>query len=257
MPTIEAGGLHVHYTVDGEGPPLILLHGASSDGQAQFADLLPALAPGWRVYAPDARGHGGTRWDPAAGFSTPALAADVLAFADALGLETFHLFGYSMGGMSALHVASLARERLRSLVVVSVSPEREPRLAVVRSFLDPERIERADPTWAAWLARQHDPVQGPGAWRRLLPAVIADVEQQPLLSAAALREIDTLTLVVAGDRDPLVPVDQAWRLSRQLRDARLLILPGVGHDVMGEGRTLLEHALPPFYATIDLTEVPR
>lgn len=257
MPTIDAGGLQVHYEVAGEGPPLMLLHGASSDGQAQFADLLPTLARASLVYTPDARGHGGTRWDPALGFSTTDLAADVLDFADALGLGTFHLFGYSMGGMTALHVASLAPDRLRSLVVVSTSPEREPRLAVVRSFLDPERIERADPGWARSLARQHDPVQGPGAWRRLLPAIVADVEDQPLLSAAALRSIDRPALVVAGDRDPFVPVDQAWRLSRQLRDARLLILPGVGHEAVGEGRTLLEHALPPFYRSIDPTEVPR
>ena len=127
MPTIAANGLEIAYTVDGAGPPLVLLHGASSSGEADFGRVLPALRGGFRCHVPDARGHGGTRWDAADGFRYEWLVEDVLAFVDALGLATFHLLGFSMGGATALGFAARYPERLRTLVLVGITPEREPR----------------------------------------------------------------------------------------------------------------------------------
>jgi acetyl esterase/lipase len=77
-----------------------------------------------------------------------------------------------------------------------------------------------------------DQAQGAGAWQRLLPAIAADIETQPLLTPGELRGITPPTLVVVGDRDPLVPVGQAWELSRQVRDGRLFVAPDSGHDVL-------------------------
>jgi pimeloyl-ACP methyl ester carboxylesterase len=252
MPTIDANGLTVAYETAGAGPPLILLHGATGSARSHMAGLAASLAGTFRTVTPDARGHAGTRWDAAAGIRTDDLVADVLALADALGLPTFHLLGYSLGGMTALTLAVAHGERLRSLVALSISAEREPRQAVGRALMDPARIERDDPRWAAALAARHDPVQGDGAWRRLLPAIVADIAEQPLVSPAALRGVRVPTLVVAGDRDPFVPVDHAWRLSRQVRAGRLCILPGEGHDLLGRRDTVLPAALAAFYASIDL-----
>jgi pimeloyl-ACP methyl ester carboxylesterase len=247
MPTIEANGLTIGYEVAGAGPPMILLHGATSSGREQFATQVPILAPAFRLYLPDARGHASSVWDPRAGLSTTQMADDVLAFADALELETFHLLGYSMGAMTGLHVASRAPGRLRTFVAISIGAEREPRLAVGRVLMDPDRIEGHDPSWARELTARHDPFQGVGGWRRLLPAIVADIEAQPLLRPADLRAIDPPTLVAAGDRDPFVPVDQALALARQVRDGRLLVLPGVGHDALADRPELLHVALEDFY----------
>jgi pimeloyl-ACP methyl ester carboxylesterase len=115
--------------------------------------------------------------------------------------------------------------------------------------MDPARADREDPGWAAELARRHDPVQGLGAWRRLLPAIAADIGDQPLLTPRELRSIDCPAMVVAGDRDPFVPVDHAWGLSRQLGDGRLLIAPGCGHEVPARKPALFNEALASFYRT--------
>ena len=80
--------------------------------------------------------------------------------------------------------------------------------------MDPDRITRDDPAWAATSRERCDPVQGTGAWRRLLPAIAEDVATQPLLTPGELRAISAPTLVACGDRDPLVPVGQAWDLAR-------------------------------------------
>lgn len=258
MPTIEANGLSIAYVEDGDGPPFVLLHGATGSGSTHFRPLLPALARTFRVLAPDARGHGGTRWDPGDGFAAADLVADLAAFADAMRLTTFHLLGYSMGAMTALAFATRWAARLASLVIVSLAPEREPRLSVGRRLMDPDRIVRDDPAWTRELAALHDPVQGRGAWRRLLPAIVADVASQPLLTPAELRSIHAPTLVVVGDRDPFVPVSQAADLARQVRDGRLLVLPGVGHDAIRAAPPLLQVALDRFHAgKAPTTEVLR
>lgn len=250
MPTIRANDLDIWCEQLGAGPPLIALHGASSSGNVDFAAQLPGMVSAFRVHLPDARGHGRTRWDPA-GFGAEQLVDDLEALMNALGLATAHLLGFSMGGMTALAFAARQPERVRTLVVAGISPDREPRASVVRKLLDPTRIERDDPGWANVLARRHDPGQGPGAWQRLLPAIAADVAAQPLLTPGDLRAVTAPALVACGDRDPFVPVDQAWRLARQLRDGRLLVAPDCGHEVLSERPALLNEALTGFYRSTE------
>ena len=266
MPTIRANDLDIAYEEIGSGPPLVLLHAASTTGRASFAAQIPALAEAFRLYLPDARGHGGTRWDVAEGFEAECLVDDLEALADGLGLATFHLLGYSMGAMTALGFAVRAPDRLRTLCVVGITAAREPRAAVARRLMDPERITRDDPAWAAEMELTIDAGQGPGAWRRLLPAIADDIDRQPLLTPAELRSISAPTLVVVGDRDPLVPVGQAWELSRQVRDGRLFVAPDSGHDVLTRKPTLALEALRGFYRSTEsiataraeaLPEVPR
>ena len=247
MPTIRANALEIGYDVVGTGPPLVMLHAATSTGRDTFRAQIPTLAASFTLHLPDARGHGRTRWDVADGFRAAWLVDDVLAFVDALGLETFHLLGYSMGGMTALGLATRAPERLRSLVVIGIATARQPRASVARRLMDPDRILRNDPDWAADLARQHDRVQGAGLWQRLLPAIADDVSSQPLLTPGDLRRITAPTLIACGDRDPLVPVVQAVDLARAVRDGRLFVAPGAGHDVLRDRADLVNEALNDFY----------
>jgi pimeloyl-ACP methyl ester carboxylesterase len=247
MPTLAANGLQVMYTVEGAGPPLVMLHGATSSGREDFAAQLPLFRRAFQCVVPDARGHAGTRWDAADGFSYQGLVDDLEAFADGLGLGSFHLLGFSMGAATALGFAIRRPERLRTLVVVGISPEREPRASVARRLFDPDRIDRHDPAWAAELERRHGPVQGEGAWRRLLPAIARDVASQALPGPGDLVRIDAPTLVVVGDRDPFVPVGHAWALRRQLPDARLFVAPDCGHEVGVRRPALFNEALAGFY----------
>jgi len=251
MPTILANDLEIAYEQLGAGPPLILLHGASSSARLDFAAQIPSLASAFLLYLPDARGHGATRWDPALGFHGTWLVDDLEAMVDALGLETLHLVGFSMGALTALGFAVRRPERVRTLVVAAITVEREPRASVARRLLDPERIERDDPGWATQVARRQDRVQGRDTWRRLLRAIAADVAVQPLLGPRELRTISAPTLVVCGDRDPMAPVDQVSRLARHVRDGRLLVVPDCGHEVLSERPALVNEALGSFYRSTE------
>jgi pimeloyl-ACP methyl ester carboxylesterase len=257
VPTIRANGLDIAYDVHGAGPPLVLLHGATSLGREDFAAQIPLFSKAFRLYLPDARGHGGTRWDAADGFRYDWLVDDVAAFVDELGLETFHVVGFSMGAMTALQYAVRSPERIRTMTIVGITTQREPRASVARRLMDPARADRDDPAWAALLGRRHDAGQGEGAWRRLLPAIAADVNVQPLLTPRDLRRITPPVLVACGDRDPFVPVDHAWGISRQLPDGRLFVAPDCAHEVMTRRPGLFNEALAGFFRSTEATARKR
>lgn len=247
----QVGDLRIGYEVTGAGPPLVLLHGASSIGRADFGAQLPRLRRAFTCYLPDARGHGRTAYDAARGLVLDDLVADLAALVDGLGLGAFDLLGFSMGGATALAYATEHPGRLRSLVLVGTATDREPRTSVIRHLADVARIERQDPAWAAALEARHDPLQGAGAWRRLMPAIAAFVAAQEPPAPAALRRIEVPALVVVGDRDPIVPVAQAAALARQLPDGRLFVVPACGHEVPAKRPGLFTEGLTGFYRAVD------
>ena len=245
MPELEAGGLVIHYATEGEGPTLVLLHGATSMGTHDWGAQRPLLRQHFRLFMPDARSHGRTTWDVAQGWSPDLLVDDLRAFVDALGLARFRLMGLSMGGRTALAFAVLHPERLEALVVVSTANENEPARSVARRRLDPDAIERDEPAWAAELAARHDPGQGPGAWRRLVAAMRETLHVGAPLGPESLARVRVPVLLAYGDRDPWVPLEQAVRLRRQLPDARLLVVPG-GHVVPAERPSVFNPAVLQF-----------
>jgi pimeloyl-ACP methyl ester carboxylesterase len=252
--TVAANGLDIHYTSEGEGPPLLLLHGATSSALEDWSAQRPLFRQHFTLYLLDARGHARTTThgdDPMAGWSRDALVDDLGAFADALGLERFHIAGFSMGAMTALAFAARHPERVTSAIFAGISPEREPRSRVAARLMDPERIEREEPAWAAQLDRRHTPAQGPGGWKRLLRAIAGDIAGQDLLTPEQLRAIRVPSLVIVGDRDVFVPLDQAVRLHRQLPDSRLLVVPDSGHVVTVTHPALFNQAAMTFWRSLE------
>jgi pimeloyl-ACP methyl ester carboxylesterase len=121
---IHAGVLDVGYAEAGpaDGPPVILLHGWPYDIYS-FVDVMPLLASkGFRVLAPWLRGYGNTRFlsnDTMRNGQPTALAADVIAFMDALKIQQAVIAGFDWGARTADIVAALWPERCKALVSVS------------------------------------------------------------------------------------------------------------------------------------------
>lgn len=251
MSFVRANGIDIAYESVGAGPPMVMLHGATSTAREDWSAQVPAFRRAFRLFLIDARGHGGTRWDTAHGFDKEMLVADLLGFVDALGLATFHVAAFSMGAMTALTFATRYPERLRTALICGIDIQREPRSRVAARLMDPARIDRDEPEWAAQLERRHGPMQGEGAWRRLLPAIARDVAEQDLLSPVQLREVRVPTLLVYGDRDIFVPVDHAATIHRQLPDSRLFIAPDCPHQVMVRQPKLFNEAAGNFYRSTE------
>ena len=257
MPIVEANGLRIRYAVEGAGPPLVMLHGASSTAAEDWAAQRPLFRKAFRLHLVDARGHGGTRWDVREGFSRDSLVDDLLGFVDTLGLSTFHLLGFSMGAMTALTFATRYPERLRTAIICGISLRREPRASVAQRLMDPDRIEREEPEWAAQLERRHGPTQGAGAWRELMRAIAADVAAQELLSFEELRRARLPIQLAYGDRDVFVPIDHAVEIYRHLPDARLFVAPDCPHPVMVHRPALFNQVAGQFYRSTEEEAIRR
>ena len=104
---------------EGEGPPVVCLHGLLGSGR-NWVGVASALAAGFEVVLPDLRNHGASPWSDEVGY--PAMADDVAGLLDALGLASARLVGHSMGGKVAMTLALTAPERVERLVVVDIAP---------------------------------------------------------------------------------------------------------------------------------------
>ncbi|HWM19337.1 MAG TPA: alpha/beta fold hydrolase, partial [Ilumatobacteraceae bacterium] len=154
--TVAAAGFDVTYYEAGEGDPLLCLPGAGGPHMRIALDL---LARDYRVIVVELPGWGAQPNDVA---DFDGLAEQVTLIATAIGLDTFHLMGTSLGGACALHLATLYPDRVLSMVLeapakfreASVNPAELAPDAFVRAFrTHPERIPHMEPLDPEFLAR--------------------------------------------------------------------------------------------------------
>lgn len=223
-------GVAVHrWGSHGELPPVVLLHGfaASTQGTWVRPGVVPALvAAGREVVGIDARGHGESDKPREPRFyGEPAMAADVRAVADALGLDRYDLAGYSLGAIVAL-LAAAADRRVRRLVVGGIGAgvvelggldtRRVGQDALVAALEAEDPATIADPAAAGFRAF----ADASGADRAALAAHARVVHAGPV----PLGEIAAPTLVLAGVDDPLAVRPQL--LAGAIPGARLRLVPG-------------------------------
>ena len=179
-----------------------------------------------------------------------ALADDAVAVLDHLGVGRAHVLGRSMGGMVAQHLAVRAPGRLRSLTLLATTTGArdvgQPTSAAAEALAAPTPTGR-DAVIAAGVARarvtaspdrfdeqevrrrltaRYDRAHDPAGTARQLLAILADGDRTPLLE-----RITAPTLVLHGDADPLVTVSGGRALGRAIPGARLVEIPGLGHDL--------------------------
>ncbi|MFH2037639.1 MAG: alpha/beta hydrolase [Candidatus Zixiibacteriota bacterium] len=116
MPFIKSNSVKIYYEVVGSGDPVIFLHGFSLD-RTMWKDQVESFSKDYQVFAVDARGHGKSD-APETGYAREDRAEDILNLANELGLEKFHLVGFSMGGGDALSFAIDHQDRLMSLTLI-------------------------------------------------------------------------------------------------------------------------------------------
>lgn len=240
-----ASGISLYYEEHGSGPPLLLIPGLGYWHWCWFKQI-PELSRHFRLIALDNRGVGESD-KPDEPYSIAQMAAEAAEVIAALGLGRTHVLGTSMGGFIAQELALAFPERVAGLVLVCTSPggpEHVPpapeALAVLQH--DPglsaeENLRRAMPIgvapgyWEEHRAEQEKILQirlskpvPLYAYQRQLGAVVAWTGTGP-----RLRQIQSPTLVVHGDRDQLVPMANGRRLAELIPGARLHLMPGAGH----------------------------
>ncbi len=219
----------------GAGAPVVLIHGFAGTARAHFTPLIEALASDYRVIAPDLSGHGRSAAIPRQVDAKLHYhdADDLLALIDMLRLDQVNLIGYSDGAETAIILAALLGERARSMVIWGVSGRVPPQPVVALYAAPAERIH----SWPS-LRAELEALHGAGAaepmltkWARAMQDLHA---QGGAINDADAARVQCPALVLAGDRDPFNPLEATQALVARMPHARLVTLPGAGHDLLEE-----------------------
>ena len=250
------GGRSLRVLQAGHGSPVVLIHGVLGMAEDMALGLFDALPPGHRVISVDRPGHGGSRRERFE--SSPVRQAELMREGlQALGVERPVLVSHSLGGPVALAYARSWPDEVRGLVLLAPAayPEIRP---MEHTYLSP----RAAPWFGPLLSRAaHDsidpgvlpllrkamfaPQEVPAYWAERFPdsqvlrpeqmtANGEDISEMPALGQLALtyRAIPTPSVVMAGDKDAIIyPIRHARALTVALPNARLEMLPGLGHMI--------------------------
>lgn len=219
----------LYYRDAGQGPVLVLLHSGGMTGDEWQSQLVP-LSAHFRLLIPDLPGHGRSPLESES-LSVSDCGQAVLALLDRLDISQAHIAGSSLGGAVALWLALNHRDRLDKLVLYRVNYRKtEAGHSHTRELATPDYWRRAG--LASWMSQAHQPQGGPQAWHRVIARVAGAMDPATTDHAHdldALRAIDRPTLLVAGDRDPLAPLDDLVAMYRALPKAGLWLLPYTTH----------------------------
>ncbi len=214
---LEVNGVHLHYAALGEGRPVVLVHGNGEDHNLFSIQIGQLSEAGYRVYAPDSRGHGAN--PPLPEYHYADMAEDVYQFIRALGLERPAFYGHSDGGIIGLlleltHPGTLG---CMALSGTNLSP----------AGLDPAFLAE----FTALNREKPDP---------LVTLMLTEPDIDPRL----LEEIRIPVLLTVGERDLILP-EETDRIAAHLPRVRRITVPGADHgsyiagsEVMG--RLLLD-----------------
>jgi pimeloyl-ACP methyl ester carboxylesterase len=234
--------VHTYHEVTGTGEPLVLLHGGMCTIDT-FADLTAQLAPAWRVHRPERRGHGRTP-DAPGPITYEVMAADTVAYVEALGIGPAHIVGWSDGAVIGLLVALTRPDLVRTLVFIGnpltadgLPPEMQP-------VPDRVPIESLPPHLRDMYAAVSP--DGPDHFDAVFEKLSPAWTRFPLVDMSELEHLRAPTLIVAGDRDMLT-IAHADTIRTTIPDARLAVIPG-DHSLPVEKPAVLATLIHDFLA---------
>ncbi|MBX2906526.1 MAG: alpha/beta fold hydrolase [Taibaiella sp.] len=209
--------------------PLILLHGAIGAGD-QLEPLATLLSSQYDVHVIDFSGHGAAR-PTVELFSMELFANDVRAYMLSTGLERASIFGHSMGGYVAMYLARHSPELIDCIVTLATKWHWDEATAAKETrMLNADKIEQKVPSFAETLHKRH----AAHGWKNVL-AKTADMmlalgADNPL-KAEDHAAITQPSLILLGDRDKMVSLEETLAVYKALPNGQMGMLPGTGHPV--------------------------
>ena len=276
-PPIRSGvlahdGCRLHFKLCGDGVPVVLIQGVGVHGDA-WRPQVEALAPGYRCLWFDNRGVGASQ-PPSSRLTVEQMAGDALALMQGEGLDSAHIIGHSLGGLVALRLALVARERVRSLsLLCTFARGRDAGASLrmawlgLRSRVGSRRMRRnaflqilASPSELAGVDRVRRAAELSSVFGHDL-ADHSRVEMQQLSAMRgydANRELSTLaglpTLIVSAAHDPIAPPRLGDALARGIPGARHVSLEEASHGVLVQSPARVNELLIDHLARADGNE---
>ena len=268
---LDIDGARVRLREEGpaDAPAILMIHGFTYSLETWDA-WAAALREDYRVIRYDLLGHGLTGPDPRERYAPQERAAFIGAVMDALDLPSAIIAGNSLGGLAAWRFAAASPDRAEALILispgvypyngVSEAPAEIP--AAMKAYLltAPEAGVRASAALVFHdeaalsedrLALLRDMIRREGNGE----AMIRSLEEFTLPDPAPLlAKIIAPTLVLWGEEDVIIPVEQGRRLENDIAGARLIVYPGVGHAAQEEAPALTLRDVTAFLASLNARE---
>lgn len=255
MPTADLDGVSIFYHDEGQGEPLLLVHGfpLSSD---LYQPQRAALSRRFRVITPDLRGMG--RSDPQPGYSMDTYADDLVALLDHLGVGQAIMGGMSMGGYVVFALLRRHPDRVKGLILIDTKAAadteegRQGRYKMIEQACDKGATAIAEvmlPKMLTEQTREQQPelaefVRGMMAATPVdgitgaLEAMAARPDSTPLLPS-----IQVPTLIVVGNEDQVTPTSVAQEMHKAIPSAELVIIDGAAHATTLERPAAVNQAI--------------
>lgn len=243
---VSVNGVEIYYEIQGEGSPLVMLHGGVNPADF-FGAPLAAMAEDHQVIAIHMRGHGFSS-DATTPWTTEQMADDVDAVLDALGFEKVDVMGWSLGGGVALQTAIRHPERVRKLIVIGMNVKSSGNYPEVLTAF--KEMPSMAPAIGAQLAESPLAELYPDADWEAIMRKTGEMNQGEFDWSADVKNIKAPTLLIFADADMMYPehIAEMYRLfGGGTRDARydgalrptvnqLAIIPGTTHyDMVQKG----------------------
>ena len=241
MPFAENKGIRIHYHVEGDGTPLVLQHGLTSDIERWYMHgYVNELSDDYKLIIVDARGHGKSDKPHSSDkYDGESMASDVIAVLDQERINKAHYIGYSMGGSIGFYLAKIFSNRFHSLIIGGMHP-----YPLGGKLFDEMKLVLRD--GMETYAETFDPPLTGKRLENMLSndhlAIIAaglGLKERPDLSTV-LPDIDIPCMLYVGDQDSLH--EGAERCATQIEGCFWVSLPGFDHsDAMERGDVIMPH----------------
>lgn len=239
---IKANAISMNYEVKGDGQNLVLIHGAG-DNLNMWYHQVPVFSETYRVITYDVRGSGKTE-SPEGEYSLLLYSEDLYQLMKAIGMENAYFLGYSMGGRIALELAATHPEVAKAVVLanssaglISPSPEILARRKVLLEFLDMGDIKSVAEMMTIDAFSPNFKSKNPTEFERYMRVKL---QNKPRSFARVMRSLGMPTpspdldkvecpvLLIVGENDSYMKVEQAKRIHQALVGSKLVVLP-TGH----------------------------
>lgn len=225
---------------------ILLLHGAIG-ATDQLSQLQEELTDSFSIITLNFSGHGGSPY-AAEAFSIKHFATEVIAFLDNKGIKSIHIFGYSMGGYVAMYLAKHHRERINKIMTLATKFKWDETIAATETkMLNADKIENKLPDFAAALQKRH----APNNWKTVLEktaAMLVEMGKNNPLKPVDYPVIQQPVLLMLGDRDKMVTLEETVEVYKHLPKAQLSVLPNTAHPIEMVNQAMLAHEIRSFLA---------
>jgi len=224
---ISINNIRLYYEEYGKGNALLLLHGGIGSIN-NYRLVIPELSEHFRIIAVDSPGHG--RSEQADSLSYQLMADYFSQMIDIMDLDSVFIIGQSDGGNTALLLAHDRPEKIKRIVISGANSNIDGVTEEALNVFDTFNPQYVEAQFQDWLINYRNINPQKDKWEKFINDIRKMWIRKTVISDSGLRGIESRTLVVMGDRDWIVKLDNGLGLYKNIRGSELCVLPNTPHN---------------------------